>query len=148
MRLSPIVLSAATAWAGQALQHNPDPMIRRIPTDYQKFSHYSGYHPELSTEYFLVPPNIGAERGDSSVASVVSVPAPNRTISIYRGPGRPGGGHVDDPKVGPISRPWPLLRPQIWALPLAAFSAAAMLLMAGFEIFVLCKVCWILLSFN
>ena len=136
MRLSPIVLSAATAWAGHAsaLQHHQE---RR---DYQKISSYSEYRPELSTEFFLVPVNVAPEKNGASVASVVSVPAPNRTISIYRGPGRPSSGNMEDPKVGPVTRSWPLMRPQPWALPLAALSAATMFLMAGFEIFVLCKV--------
>lgn len=147
MRLSPIVLSAATAWAAadhtSALQHHEE---RRDYHNHhqhhqQKIAYFSGYRPELSTEFFLVPVNIGggSDRGsDASVASVVSVPAPNHTISIYRGP--PGRSpSIDAPKMGPVTRIWPLIRPHPWALPLVGFSAVAMILMAGFEIFVLCK---------
>ncbi|XP_051173818.1 uncharacterized protein LOC127289741 isoform X2 [Leptopilina boulardi] len=152
MRLSPIVISAATAWAGQTsgLQHHEQ--RRGVANgDYyyhhqqQKMAYFSGYRPELSTEFFLVPVNIGGDRvsgdrGDASVASVVSVPAPNHTISIYRGP----GGHrststIDTTKLNSATRLWPLIRPHPWALPLVAFSAVTMFLMASFEIFVLCK---------
>lgn len=86
---------------------------------------------ELSTEYFLVP-QIPDRTGVASVASVVSVPGPNRTISIFRG-GQPGRNGVQQ-------SPQSLLRQQPWALPLAALSAAAMIFMAGFEVFVLLKV--------
>lgn len=75
----------------------------------------------------------------NEVASVVSVPAPNRTFSIFRGPVTHRHPADDHPHVGgPLTLP--LFRPQPWALPLAALSAAAMLLMALFEVFVLFKV--------
>ncbi|XP_066595594.1 uncharacterized protein [Prorops nasuta] len=89
---------------------------------------------ELSTEFFLVPG--GAERNLASVASVVNAPVPNRTVSILRAPPKK---IQDTPKDVEGFRTRSLLRQRPWALPLAALSAAAMLLMAAFEIFVLLK---------
>lgn len=196
MRLSPIVLSAATAWLTPTAcwaadspghhhhhhhqnRHSGNRHIRDIredasgdtavvaavaayPIDYRNGNHANA---ELSTEFFLVPDVVADKSGDdlASVASVVSIPTPNRTISIYRGAGNRGGNNlggqtrggfpVDDNArihatggtVGVVSVPTqqPILRQRNWALPLAALSAAAMLLMASFEIFVLLKVRWI-----
>lgn len=125
MRLSPIFLSCATAsWLGPA-------EAIRSPT-------YSKDY-ELSTEFFLVPSEDTADRnGLASVASVISVPAPNRTVSVFRMPTRKGQERETESTRLPSSRF--LLRQRPWALPLAALSAAAMLLMAGFEVFVLLKV--------
>ncbi|XP_043667481.1 uncharacterized protein LOC122628836 isoform X1 [Vespula pensylvanica] len=124
MRLSPIFLSCATAsWLGPA-------EAIRSPT-------YSKDY-ELSTEFFLVPSEDTADRnGLASVASVISVPAPNRTVSVFRMPTRKGQERETESTRLPSSRF--LLRQRPWALPLAALSAAAMLLMAGFEVFVLLK---------
>ncbi|XP_046427712.1 uncharacterized protein LOC124183355 [Neodiprion fabricii] len=116
MRVSPIFLTAAcTSWLGVTAADR-SPQV------------------ELSTEYFLVP-QVPDRTGGVSVASVVSVPGPNRTISIFRGgqPGRNGAGGFAHPTAQS------LLRQQPWALPLAALSAAAMIFMAGFEVFVLLK---------
>ena len=174
MRLSPIVLSAATAWLSPSwctavavassgthndLDHHRSREIRDIRTGTAEAiaaypaGYHHGNHPsaELSTEFFLLPDIIEKNEDLASVASVISVPTPNRTISIYRGSGggrtRNGGGYpVDDITriqggVGVVGvATQPLLRQRPWALPLAALSAAAMLLMAGFEIFVLLKV--------
>lgn len=123
MKLVPIILSWATAmagWLGPA-----SGITARAPRsrDY-----------ELSTEFFLVPSEIG--HGLASVASVISVPAPNRTITVFRTP--PGVKKSQEVEMRPT--PKSLLKQRPWALPLAALSAAAMLLMAGFEVFVLFKV--------
>lgn len=97
---------------------------------------------ELSTEFFLIPDvdGIGTHSG-ASVASVISVPPPNRTISINH-PTR-NVGYAEE-KITPVMPNGPyyqsILRDRPWALPLAALSAAVMLLMAVFEIFVLFKV--------
>lgn len=115
MRVSPILLTAAcTSWLGFSTAATGRAQV------------------ELSTEYFLVPARVPDNR--ASVASVVSVPGPNRTISIFRG-GQPARSYPQP------ANAQNLLRQQPWALPLAALSAAAMIFMAGFEIFVLLKVC-------
>ncbi|EFN63794.1 hypothetical protein EAG_10132 [Camponotus floridanus] len=121
MRLGPIILSWATITASW-----PGPTTARTPRsrDY-----------ELSTEFFLVPSEIG-QHGLASVASVISVPAPNRTITVFRSPS-PGVKKGQEVEVRPT--PKSLLKQRPWALPLAALSAAAMLLMASFEVFVLFK---------
>lgn len=125
MRLSPIILSWATAsWLGPT----GTTAIRAQPS--KDF--------ELSTEFFLVPSDAAMDKnGLASVASVISVPAPNRTVSVSRLP--PG---KKSPEIEADTQPYPrsLLRQRPWALPLAALSAATMLLMAGFEVFVLLKV--------
>lgn len=159
MRLSPTILSAATVAVAMTTSSNSsasgvraqregewsgDRGPRALPmAPYQRTN-----RPELSTEFFIVPELAGKRRVASvaSVASVVSVPAPNRTISVYRGvggwpPALPAGHPGDEPQVGPLGLP--LLRQQPWALPLAALSAATMLLMAAFEVFVLFKVRWL-----
>ena len=169
MRLSPIILSAATSTGATSTwfssndyqraqthqqhqspgQHNPTENGTRA--DFQRMA-FPKYRAELSTEFFLVP-GLAEKNEVASVASVVSVPAPNRTISIYqRGPGHPGRPvspvipvYPDEPHVGLLALP--LLRQQPWALPLAALSAAAMLLMAAFEVFVLFKVCTVRTNF-
>lgn len=130
MRLGPIILSWVTAtagWLGQCGSTVATPRSR----DY-----------ELSTEFFLVPSEIAVAHGHglASVASVISVPAPNRTITVFRNtpPGRKG--QVEREVEMRPTTPRFLLKQQPWALPLAALSAAAMLLMAGFEVFVLLKV--------
>lgn len=127
MRLGPIILSWATAtagWLGPSNGITATAMARALRSrDY-----------ELSTEFFLVPSEIG--HGLASVASVISVPAPNRTITVFRTP--PGVRKSQEVDMRPT--PKSLLKQRPWALPLAALSAAAMLLMAGFEIFVLFKV--------
>lgn len=124
MRLGPIILSwAATAAAGWLGPSGGSATARTSRSrDY-----------ELSTEFFLVPSEIG--HGLASVASVISVPAPNRTVTVFRTPGVRKSQEVE-------MRPTPksLLKQRPWALPLAALSAAAMFLMAGFEVFVLFKV--------
>lgn len=104
---------------------------------------------ELSTEFFLVPSDVAVNgHGLASVASVISVPAPNRTVSVFRTApnGKKSQEHEVEIRTNPIKA---LLKQQTWALPLAALSAATMLLMAGFEVFVLLKVsrftgisCW------
>lgn len=127
MRLSPIILSWATAsWLGPA----GTAAAREGAKDH-----------ELSTEFFLVPGLDAAvdRNGLASVASVISVPAPNRTVSVHKlPPGRKRG----QAEIEADTRAYPrsLLRQRPWALPLAALSAATMLLMAGFEVFVLLKV--------
>ncbi|KAL6435209.1 hypothetical protein ACFW04_005350 [Cataglyphis niger] len=120
MRLGPIILSWVTvtvSWPGL--------MAARIPRsrDY-----------ELSTEFFLVPSETG-QHGLASVASVISVPAPNRTVTVFRSP--PGIRKGQEVEMRPT--PKSLLKQRSWALPLAALSAASMLLMASFEVFVLFK---------
>ncbi|XP_003691020.1 uncharacterized protein LOC100867641 [Apis florea] len=119
MRLSPIILSWATAsWLG--------------PTGTTAAQSSNDY--ELSTEFFLVPGDVAMDRnGLASVASVISVPAPNRTVSVLK--------TLPKKEAEPDTRSYPrsLLRQRPWALPLAALSAATMLLMAGFEVFVLLK---------
>lgn len=101
--------------------------------------------PELSTEFFLIPDSHHPDKNNlASVASVISVPAPNQTISIYPPPRFP----IDDTRIPgyPVVTPHQtILRQRTWALPLAALSAAAMLLMVAFEIFVLLKVLHIFL---
>ncbi|XP_012273104.1 uncharacterized protein LOC105695776 [Orussus abietinus] len=130
MKPCPILVSAAAALLAGSSSSQQLPVQRQ----------------ELSTEFFVVPEVQGRPglSGVASVASVVSVPAPNRTISIFRGghhpPMRPGFPVEDTRGLGPTIVPHqPLLRQQPWALPLAALSAATMLLMAGFEVFVLLK---------
>lgn len=127
MRLSPIILSWATAsWLGPT-----GTTAARASKDY-----------ELSTEFFLVPGlDVAVDKnGLASVASVISVPAPNRTVSVYKIP--PPGRKRSQAEIEADTRAYPrsLLRQRPWALPLAALSAATMLLMAGFEVFVLLKV--------
>lgn len=127
MRLGPIILSWATAgWL------SPSSGITATATATARASRSRDY--ELSTEFFLVPSEIG--HGLASVASVISVPAPNRTITVFRTP--PGVRKSQEVEMRPT--PKSLLKQRPWALPLAALSAAAMLLMAGFEVFVLFKV--------
>ncbi|XP_072765956.1 uncharacterized protein [Anoplolepis gracilipes] len=121
MKLGPIILSWATAtisWPGLTAARAPR------SRDY-----------ELSTEFFLVPSEIG-QNGLASVASVISVPAPNRTVTVFRSP-PPGVKKNQEVEMRPTSKS--LLKQRPWALPLAALSAAAMLLMASFEVFVLFK---------
>ncbi|XP_029161089.1 uncharacterized protein LOC114932844 [Nylanderia fulva] len=127
MRLGSIILSWATAtisWPG--LSNGGSVTAARAPRsrDY-----------ELSTEFFLVPSEIG-QHGLASVASVISVPAPNRTVTVFRSP-PPGVRKGQEVEMRPT--PKSLLKQRPWALPLAALSAAAMLLMASFEVFVLFK---------
>lgn len=125
MRLSPIILSWATAsWLG--------------PTGTTAIRAQASKDYELSTEFFLVPSDVAMDKnGLASVASVISVPAPNRTVSVFKMP--PGKKNQEiEVDTRPYSRS--LLRQRPWALPLAALSAATMLLMAGFEVFVLLKV--------
>lgn len=120
-------------------------------TTTQKNSWRSQRKTELSTEFFLIPDvhNSHDNNSLSSVASVISVPAPNRTITVghnMRNIGLNGGGGGDGSRIIPGVRlhggiySSGILRPRTWAMPLAALSAAAMLLMAAFEIFVLLKV--------
>ncbi|KAM0727508.1 Metabotropic glutamate receptor 6 [Formica fusca] len=121
MRLGPIILSWATAtvsWPGLTAARTPR------SRDY-----------ELSTEFFLVPSETG-QHGLASVASVISVPAPNRTVTVFRSP-PPGIRKSQEVEMRPT--PKSLLKQRPWALPLAALSAASMLLMASFEVFVLFK---------
>jgi len=130
MRLGPIILSWATAaasWLGPA-----SGSAAATATVMAREPRSRDY--ELSTEFFLVPSEIG--HGLASVASVISVPAPNRTVSVFRTP--PGVRKSQEVDMRPS--PKSLLKQRPWALPLAALSAAAMLLMAGFEVFVLLKV--------
>ena len=126
MRLSPIILSWATAsWLG--------------PTGTTAIRAEASRDYELSTEFFLVPSDVAMDRnGLASVASVISVPAPNRTVSVFRVPPGKKKSQEIETDARPYSRS--LLRQRPWALPLAALSAATMLLMAGFEVFVLLKV--------
>jgi len=134
MRLGPIILSWATAaasWLGPASGSATATATTATVTAREPRSR--DY--ELSTEFFLVPSEIG--HGLASVASVISVPAPNRTVSVFRTP--PGVRKSQEVDMRPAS-PKSLLKQRPWALPLAALSAAAMLLMAGFEVFVLLKV--------
>ncbi|XP_012537730.3 uncharacterized protein LOC105837471 [Monomorium pharaonis] len=129
MRLGPIILSWATATAGWL---GPSGGIAATATAMARAPRSRDY--ELSTEFFLVPSEIG-HHGLASVASVISVPAPNRTITVFRTP--PGVRKSQEVEMRPT--PKSLLKQRPWALPLAALSAATMLLMAGFEIFVLFK---------
>jgi len=129
MRLGPIILSWATATAGWL---GPSSGITATATATARVPRSRDY--ELSTEFFLVPSEIG--HGLASVASVISVPAPNRTITVFRSP--PGVRKSQEVEMRPT--PKSLLKQRPWALPLAALSAAAMLLMASFEVFVLFKV--------
>ncbi|XP_011690123.1 PREDICTED: uncharacterized protein LOC105451401 [Wasmannia auropunctata] len=128
MRLGPIILSWVTATAGWL---GPSSGITATAMATSRTSRSRDY--ELSTEFFLVPSEIG--HGLASVASVISVPAPNRTITVFRTP--PGVRKSQEVDMRPT--PKSLLKQRPWALPLAALSAAAMLLMAGFEVFVLFK---------
>ncbi|KYM79941.1 PREDICTED: uncharacterized protein LOC105619585 [Atta cephalotes] len=128
MRLGPIILSWATAMAGWL---GPSSGITATAMMTSRASRSRDY--ELSTEFFLVPSEIG--HGLASVASVISVPAPNRTITVFRTP--PDVRKSQEVEMQPT--PKSLLKQRPWALPLAALSAAAMLLMAGFEVFVLFK---------
>ncbi|XP_043513475.1 uncharacterized protein LOC122530511 [Frieseomelitta varia] len=125
MRLSPIILSWATAsWLG--------------PTGTTAIRAEASRDYELSTEFFLVPSDVAMDRnGLASVASVISVPAPNRTVSVFKVPPGKKKSQEIETDARPYSRS--LLRQRPWALPLAALSAATMLLMAGFEVFVLLK---------
>ncbi|XP_070159864.1 uncharacterized protein [Polyergus mexicanus] len=121
MRLGPIILSwamATVSWPGLTAARTPR------SRDY-----------ELSTEFFLVPSETG-QHGLASVASVISVPAPNRTVTVFRSP-PPGVRKSQEVEMRPT--PKSLLKQRPWALPLAALSAASMLLMASFEVFVLFK---------
>lgn len=139
MKLSPIILSAAVAASGQYLQTASGSRRLDRPANNHQQRHQHHQPAELSTEYFLVPAvdRVKQQQEPASTASVVSVPA-----SGTRGHQRPGPAIVnsgDDPRIGPAPHQ-PLLRQQSWALPLAALSAVAMLIMAGFEVFVLLKV--------
>ncbi|CAK9796399.1 hypothetical protein ANTPLA_LOCUS762 [Anthophora plagiata] len=124
MRLSPIILSWATAsW------------LSRTGTTAIRVQTSKNY--ELSTEFFLVPSDVAIDKnGLASVASVISVPAPNRTVSVFKMPSEKKSQEIET-DTRPYSRS--LLRQRPWALPLAALSATTMLLMAGFEVFVLLK---------
>ncbi|KOC58941.1 hypothetical protein WH47_01221 [Habropoda laboriosa] len=124
MRLSPIILSWATAsWLS--------------PTGTTAIRVQTSKNYELSTEFFLVPSDVAMDKnGLASVASVISVPAPNRTVSVFKMPSEKKSQEIE-PDTRPYSRS--LLRQRPWALPLAALSATTMLLMAGFEVFVLLK---------
>ncbi|EGI62447.1 hypothetical protein G5I_09232 [Acromyrmex echinatior] len=128
MRLGPIILSWAMAMVGWL---GPSSGITATAMMTSRAPRSRDY--ELSTEFFLVPSEIG--HGLASVASVISVPAPNRTITVFRTP--PGVRKSQEVEMRPT--PKSLLKQRPWALPLAALSAAAMLLMAGFEVFVLFK---------
>ncbi|XP_006622181.1 uncharacterized protein LOC102681257 [Apis dorsata] len=127
MRLSPIIVSWATAsWLG--------------PTGTTAARAQSSNACELSTEFFLVPglADVAMDRnGLASVASVISGPAPNRTVSVYKMP--PGKKSQTEIETDTRAYPRSLLRQRPGALPLAAPSAATMLLMAGVEVFVLLK---------
>ncbi|XP_008215692.1 uncharacterized protein LOC100679778 isoform X1 [Nasonia vitripennis] len=138
MKLSPIILSAAVAASGQYLQTASGSRRLDRPANNHQQRHQHHQPAELSTEYFLIPAldRVKQQQEPASTASVVSVPA-----SGTRGHQRPGPAIVtsaDDPRIGPAPHQ-PLLRQQSWALPLAALSAVAMLIMAGFEVFVLLK---------
>lgn len=82
-----------------------------------------------------------------SVATVISVPAPNRNVTLLNR-SSPLGGKSQLPAGGIFTQQnhhqqgdnVSLLRERPWALPLIALSIVAMLLMAGFEVFVLLKV--------
>ncbi|XP_067215974.1 uncharacterized protein [Linepithema humile] len=124
MRLGPIILS----WAATAAASRLGPSSGSAAARTSRSRDY-----ELSTEFFLVPSEIG--HGLASVASVISVPAPNRTVTVFRTP--PGVRKSQEVEMRPT--PKSLLKQRPWALPLAALSAAAMFLMAGFEVFVLFK---------
>ncbi|EZA62454.1 uncharacterized protein LOC105275549 isoform X2 [Ooceraea biroi] len=129
MRLGPIILSWATALASWLGTSNGS--VAAAATVTAREPRVWDY--ELSTEFFLVPSEIG--HGLASVASVISVPAPNRTVSVFRT--APGVRKSQEAEMRPT--PKSLLKQRPWALPLAALSAATMLLMAGFEVFVLLK---------
>lgn len=170
MRISPVVLSAAVELAcvgGRMAQNDiintsnysfEEIMIAAAvagvstgttttKTNLQKNIWKTQRKTELSTEFFLIP-DINYSNNDnnsiSSVASVISVPAPNRTISIGHNI-KNGILNSDGTKLMPGVRLHGgiyggILRQKTWAMPLVALSAAAMLLMAAFEIFVLLKV--------
>ncbi|XP_034951777.1 uncharacterized protein [Chelonus insularis] len=146
MRVSPIILSTAAQliWAHDAVIATVGKSIsfETIMITATVAGVSTGTtttnRPELSTEFFLIPESHPDKNNIASVASVISVPAPNRTISIYQPPHYP----LDESKIPgyPVVSPYQtILRQRSWALPLAALSAAAMLLMAAFEIFVLLK---------
>lgn len=136
MKLSSAILSAVAALVASDQQ----------PGQQWRFEHQSQQlaqlsSSKLSTEYFLLP---------------TTGPQSTQGHSAYESPSPPpssiGGGHQRPAEVivrKPVSAIWlngmlsnqqPILKQQPWALPLAAFSVFAMLLMAGFEIFVLFKV--------
>lgn len=98
---------------------------------------------ELSTEFFLVPELFDRNSTGGSVATVISVPAPNRNVTLLNRSSSLGGGGVGiftQQNHHQQSDSVSLLRERPWALPLISLSIVAMLLMAGFEVFVLLKV--------
>ncbi|XP_015110964.1 uncharacterized protein LOC107037108 [Diachasma alloeum] len=161
MRVSPIVFSAGlavlggrTAWADASPPESPGYEAMMIAaaaagvttgaTTMKTIGFMKRSRTELSTEFFVIP-DVAEGSGNGSVgsvASVISVPPPNRTISINH-PTR-NIGYAEDGRFTPgvsVNAPYyqNILRERSWALPLAALSAAVMLLMAVFEIFVLFK---------
>ncbi|XP_011308918.1 uncharacterized protein [Fopius arisanus] len=150
MRVSPIVFSAVAVLGGRtATADGPDSAYEMMiglstgTTTMRTIGLIRRNPAELSTEFFVIP-DVGAVGGNNSVgsvASVINVPPPNRTISISH-PTR-NVGYVEDTRFtpgAPHSNFYQnVLRERSWALPLAALSAAVMLLMAVFEIFVLLK---------
>lgn len=153
MRVSPVIITAAArlAWLDVNMAHHDinSSLIGLGSVTYEKMMIAAAVagvstgttttkRPELSTEFFLIPESLPEKNGIASVASVVSIPAPNRTISIQQSPPR---FPTDDSRVTMTNNVHQtILRQRSWALPLAALSASVMLLMAAFEIFVLLKV--------
>ncbi|KAK0160959.1 hypothetical protein PV328_008306 [Microctonus aethiopoides] len=151
MRVSPVIITAAArlAWLDVNMAHHDinSSSIGLGSVTYEKMMIAAAVagvstgttttkRPELSTEFFLIPESLPEKNGIASVASVVSIPAPNRTISIQQSPPR---FPTDNSHVTMTNVHQTILRQRSWALPLAALSALAMLLMAAFEIFVLLK---------
>ncbi|XP_067010618.1 metabotropic glutamate receptor 3 isoform X2 [Anabrus simplex] len=78
---------------------------------------------ELSTEFFLVP-----ER---------NVPPSPAVVVVTRNPADTSHHHVPPPS-NKTNKPG-LLRREVWVIPLLVFSSLIMVVIAGFEVFVLCK---------
>ncbi|PSN56476.1 hypothetical protein C0J52_08433 [Blattella germanica] len=83
---------------------------------------------ELSTEFFLVP-----ERSNPIVPSgATGVVLVNRTVC-------PGCGNDFGNRTKLARNISGVLRKEVWVIPLLVFSSLTMLVIAGFEVFVLCK---------
>ncbi|KAJ9579204.1 hypothetical protein L9F63_024685 [Diploptera punctata] len=110
-----ILLLAATATAHQ--DDNP----RHRPGRTAGIQHRL----ELSTEFFLVP-----ERSNPAV------PSPGTSLVMTNQTSCPGCASENRTR---ITKNIGVLRKEVWTIPLLVFSSLTMLVIAGFEVFVLCK---------